>query len=315
MKFSVLAAVASLLAAPAQDRAQTAPANRSGEDYDESLVGPSPRTTDNIDGAIAAFKRATQLDPRSADIVAELAGLYMRQNRLDEAIAAGEQALKVAPANREAHRVLGIVYATLVEGGRRQNGRTQQNSSSQAENLAKAIQHLEQAVDRRSESDPNVQRDAVAALPGGQCVRQGDPLLVELVSQKPGWTDGPTLLAQARRRRTRRRRHLVARARRRGRSRAVYDACGILRARAAMEGRRAYARAVAAQPRNVDLKAQYASALMNVGGAEAPHQGRELLSEVDGAVNDARSLFQLSQAERRFGERRGWKRRRGVSSR
>ena len=33
--------------------------------------------------------------------------------------AAAEQALKVAPANREAHRVLGIVYATLVESGRR----------------------------------------------------------------------------------------------------------------------------------------------------------------------------------------------------
>ena len=56
-------------------------------------------------------------------------------------------ALKVAPANREAHRVLGIVYATLVESGRRGNARSQ---TAQAENLNKAIQHLEQALDRPS---------------------------------------------------------------------------------------------------------------------------------------------------------------------
>src|SRR5262249_9798617 len=139
-----LAAAVSLLAVPAQ--AQNAQADRSGEAYAQFLVGRHLETTDNIDGAITAFKRAAQLDPGAADVVAELAGLYMRQSRLDEAIAAGEQSLKIEPANREAHRVLGIVYATLVESGRRQNGRQQpQNNGSQAENLAKAIQHLEQA--------------------------------------------------------------------------------------------------------------------------------------------------------------------------
>jgi tetratricopeptide (TPR) repeat protein len=305
MKFSVLAAVASLLAAPAQARAQTAPADRSGEAYAEFLVGRHLETTDNIDGAIAAFKRAAQLDPRSADIVAELAGLYMRQSRLDEAIAAGEQALKVAPANREAHRVLGIVYATLVEGGRRQNGRTQQNSSSQAENLAKAIQHLEQAVDRQSESDPNVRATLSRLYLAAGAFDKAIPLLVELVSQEPGWTDGPTLLAQAYAGAGRDADAISWLERAAADDPELYTTLAGFyeRARKWKEAAGAYARAVAAQPRNVDLKGQYASALLNVGGAEALTKARELLSEVATArPNDGRSLFQLSQAERRLGE-------------
>jgi len=135
MKLCVLAAAA-LVAMPSQARAQGAQADRSADAYAEFLLGRHLETTDNVEGAITAFKHAAQLDPRAADVVAELAGLYMRQSRLDEAITAGEQALKIAPANREAHRVLGIVYATLVESGRRQNGRQAQTSGAQAENLA-----------------------------------------------------------------------------------------------------------------------------------------------------------------------------------
>ena len=68
---------------------------------------------ENVEAAIAAYKRAMALDPGAADIPAELADLYMRENRAAEAIAAAEQALKIAPANREAHRVLGTIYAAL----------------------------------------------------------------------------------------------------------------------------------------------------------------------------------------------------------
>ena len=47
------------------------------------------------------------------------------------------------------------MYATLVESGRR-NTRNPQNAASISENLSKAIQHLEQAIDRQLDSDPNV---------------------------------------------------------------------------------------------------------------------------------------------------------------
>src|SRR5262245_58073077 len=304
MKLSVLAAAVSLLAVPAQ--AQKAQADRSGEAYAQFLVGRHLETTDNIDGAITAFKRAAQLDPGAADVVAELAGLYMRQSRLDEAIAAGEQALKIAPANREAHRVLSIVYATLVDGGRRQNGRTANNNNgSQAENLAKATQHLEQAIDRQGESDPNIRATLSRLYLAAGAYEKAIPLLVDLVNQEPGVSDGPTLLAQA---------YVGA-----GREadavawleRAAPDDPDLYstlagfyeRSRRWKEAASAYARAVAAQPRNTDLKTQYAAALLNVGGAEALTTARQLLTDVVAArPNDARSLFQLSQAQRRLGE-------------
>jgi len=304
MKLCVLAAAA-LVAMPSQARAQGAQADRSADAYAEFLLGRHLETTDNVEGAITAFKHAAQLDPRAADVVAELAGLYMRQSRLDEAITAGEQALKIAPANREAHRVLGIVYATLVESGRRQNGRQAQTSGAQAENLAKAIQHLEQAIDRQSESDPNIRATLSRLYMAAGVYDKAIPLLIDLVNQEPGWSDGPTLLVQA-----------YAGAGRDAEAvawleSAAPDNPGLFttlaefyeRARRWKDAATAYARAVAAQPRSTDLKAQYAAALLNVGGVESLTKARDLLSEVVAArPNDARSLFQLSQAQRRLGE-------------
>src|SRR5207248_3983658 len=115
------------------------PAAKSGDAYSQFMLGRHLETADDVPGAIAAFRRAIQLDPQSSDVVAELAGLYMRQSRLEEAVQAGEQALKIQPANREAHRVLGIGYATPGESGRR-NARTPQNANSMAENPHKATE-------------------------------------------------------------------------------------------------------------------------------------------------------------------------------
>jgi tetratricopeptide (TPR) repeat protein len=305
MKLRVLAAVVSLIAVPVLARAQSAQADRSADAYAEFLNGRHLETTDNIEGAIAAFKHAAQLDPRAADIVAELAGLYMRQNRLDEAITAGEQALKVAPANREAHRVLGIVYATLVESGRRQNGRQQQTNASQAENLAKAIQHLELAIDRQADSDPNIRATLSRLYMAAGSFDRAIPLLLDLVSQEPGWSDGPSLLVQAYAGAGRDADAVAWLERAAPDDPELYTTLAEFyeRARRWKEAASAYARAVTAQPRSVDLKAQYAAALLNVGGAEALTKARELLSEVVAArPNDARALFQLSQAHRRLGE-------------
>ena len=308
MKVAVLAAgvlVAVIAAQPAA--AQTAssdPAVRAGEAYSQFMLGRHLETTDDIPGAIAAFKRAAQLDPRSGDVVAELAGLYMRQSRLEEAVAAGEQALKVDSANREAHRVLGIVYATLVESGRR-NGRSQQNATAVAENLDKAIQHLEQSIDRQADSDPNVRATLARLYLAAGSNEKAIPLLAELVSQEPGWSDGPSLLAQA---------YAAA-----GRDadaitwleRAANDDPDLYatlagfyeRQRKWKEAAGAYSKAVQASPRNSDLKLQYAVALMNVGGQDSLTRARDVLDEVVAArPNDTRSLYQLSQVQRRLGD-------------
>ena len=67
--------------------------------------------------ALDALKRAQALDPKSAEILAEMAGLYARQNKGAEAIDAAERALKLDPANLEAHRMLGLVFAAWSDGG------------------------------------------------------------------------------------------------------------------------------------------------------------------------------------------------------
>src|SRR5260221_1180529 len=82
---------------------------RVAEAYAQFLLAHRLEQSDDVNGAIAAYKRAMELDPLAADVSAELAGLYLRQNRVQEATATAEGSLKIAPANREANRVLGLV--------------------------------------------------------------------------------------------------------------------------------------------------------------------------------------------------------------
>jgi tetratricopeptide (TPR) repeat protein len=309
MKVAALFAGVSLAAVlVAQPAAAQTPspdaATKGGDAYSQFMLGRHLETADDIPNAIAAFKRAAQLDPQGSDIMAELAGLYMRQSRLEEAVAAGDQALKIEPGNREAHRVLGIVYATLVESGRR-NGRAQQNAAAIAENLNKAIQHLEQSIDRQLDSDPNVRATLARLYLAAGANEKAIPLLAELVNQEPGWSDGPSLLAQA-----------YAAAGRDAEAiawleRAAKDDPDLYstlagfyeRSRKWKDAASAYEKAVQAEPRNADLKVQYALALMNVGGNESLTHARDLLNEVVAArPNDTRSLYQLSQAQRRLGD-------------
>ena len=68
-------------------------------------------------GALASLERARKLDPGAAEIPAEIAGYYYRQNRPADAIAAAEQALKIDKDNVEAHNILGTVYSSWADGG------------------------------------------------------------------------------------------------------------------------------------------------------------------------------------------------------
>ena len=61
------------------------------------------------------MKKAIALAPASAELRAELAALYARQDRAREALETAEAALQRDPANREANRILGSVYAALSE--------------------------------------------------------------------------------------------------------------------------------------------------------------------------------------------------------
>ena len=272
--------------------------------YDQFLLGRLLEREDDVEGAIAAYKRAVALDPQAADLSAELAGLYMRQNRVGEAIAAAEKALEVAPANVEAHRVLGTVYAAIAETDARASRGGAGNQPD--ENVTKAIAHLEQAFDRSAgESDPNIRANLARLYVRSGAFDKAIPLLRDLVGREPGWQDGVGLLADA-----------YAGAGKNA------DAIGWLeeaapddprlyatladfyeRERRWQESAAAYATAVGRAPRNVDLKMRYAAALLNVGSRDGFGKARDVLTEVLSVrPTDQRTLYLLSQAQRRLGD-------------
>jgi tetratricopeptide (TPR) repeat protein len=104
-----------LLACAAPAAAQPAAAASSADAAYYFLLGRRHESAGEIDKAVAAFKQALALAPESAELRAELAGLYARQDRAVEAIDAAEEALTKDPDNREANRILGSILAALAE--------------------------------------------------------------------------------------------------------------------------------------------------------------------------------------------------------
>jgi len=111
--FSVSIPLAAEQAGGSRQAGAPTPPDKIAEAYNQFLLGHRLEEKDDESAAIAAFKRAMELDPNAAEIPAELSSVYLRQNKVQDAMAAAEQALKIAPANREANRVLGTVYAAL----------------------------------------------------------------------------------------------------------------------------------------------------------------------------------------------------------
>ena len=241
------------------------------------------------------------LDPEAASIGGELADLYMRQNRMTDAIAAAEQALKIVPDNREAHRVLGTVYATLATSPRERGSR-----QAQQENTTRAIQHLEAAVEGPvGRADANLRAMLARLYVSSGSYDKAIPVLTDLVKQEPGWDDGPVLLVEA-----------YAAAGRTGdairwleeavrNQPELYSTLGDFygRERRWREAANAYEQARVTTPRSFDLNVRYATMLLSAGGSDAVVKARDALREALATrATDERALYLLSQAERRAGD-------------
>ena len=267
--------------APRAAQPAQATSDKVAEAYAQFLLGHRFEDDDNFDSAVAAYKRAAALDPTAADITAQLAGLYLRQNKIQEAMSTAEQALKIAPANSEANRVLGVIYAALSEAGR-DNAPRGRASDSPDENVTKAVRYLEAAIAHpEGQADPNVRATLSRLYVKSGQFAKAIPLLTDLVNQEPGWGDGPMLLAEA-----------YA-----GAGRAS-DAIKWLegqqdprllptladfyeRDRRWKDAADTYARALQGSPRNAgELKTRYATALMNTGNRADLGKARDVLTEV-----------------------------------
>jgi tetratricopeptide (TPR) repeat protein len=272
------------------------------EAYNQFLVAQRLEEDNDVTGAIAAYKRAMTLDPKSADIVAELANLYLRQSRRSEAMATAEQALKINPDNLEAHRVLGSVYAMMVSQG--EADKSARDASR--DQVAKAIQHLEASLSpATASSDANTRAMLSRLYISVADFDKAIAMLTDLVKQEPSWQDGASLLVQA---------YAAA-----GRSaeavafleQSAPDNPRLYSTLAEFYGRQnrwqeatdAYALALQRSPRNFDLRVGYGSALLNLGGKANAVKARDALRDaLSGRSTDQRALYLLSQAERRSGE-------------
>jgi tetratricopeptide (TPR) repeat protein len=188
----VLALCLSMLAAP---QAPTAQGPRVTEGPDDApyyfLVGRYLEGEGKVDEAVAAFRKAIELDPKSAEPRAELAALYARQDKARESIDAAEDALKVDPRNREANRVLGSVLAALAE--QRQRAHPEDDVSAYPK---RAIAALEIA---RGDGTGDLTIDLTLARLYLDQDRPGDavPLLRRIVTEQPQYAEGSALLAEA----------------------------------------------------------------------------------------------------------------------
>jgi tetratricopeptide (TPR) repeat protein len=308
MKFSARLAVVCLalpsMAAAQAPRATPLPAAASAKTaqaYEQFLIGHYLEENEDVSGAITAYKKAIELNPRAADVPAELAALYLRHDRIDEAVTTAEQALKVAPLNPEAHRVLGLIAAAKADSRRLPAGAVD-------ENVSVAIDHLEKAIaDPIGEADPNARGTLARLYLRINAYDKAIPVLVDLVRQQPGWLEGPRMLAQA-----------FAGAGR------ITEAINLLDEQALedpsllptladfyerqqrwAEAADAYARALNVAPRNTELKTRYAQALLNAGGRDNLAKAGEALNDLVSTRNDPRALYMLSQTNRRLGDLAG----------
>ena len=233
------------------------------EAYHAFVLGRSLEAAGDIDGAVAAYERAAELDPAASDIWAELAALYARRNRPDEAIAAGNAALERDPDNAEAHRTLGLVFAA----------RAGARSSPAQDDVDRAVDHLERARDQ-------LPADAGLSLTLGRLYvttresAKAIEVLTELLDTEPRVTEALVLLAQA------------------------HEMQGDW-----VEAAAAYQRAVTRSPRRARFRRQLANALLNAGqGERALEVLRELVGVRPDDANGWYQLSDLELQLNHYGE-------------
>lgn len=184
MPFSALVLAAAIgLQAPVVQKPST---DAISQAYFLFLQGRVFDSRDDMAAAIAAYQQALELLPQAADIHAELAGLYARRGQVDDATREARLALATDAANREAHRVLGLVQASQLDATR----------TPSQDLIGSTIAHLEQ-----SQTD-GIRDLSVMLLLGQLYLRHEQPdkavvVLRQFLNERPDYPQALLLLAQA----------------------------------------------------------------------------------------------------------------------
>jgi len=267
------------------------------EAYYEFLLGRHLESEGAVEEAIAAHERARRLDAGSAEPPAELASLYARQGRFDEARTLAEAALAMEPSNIEANRVLGSLFAALADNDAKDPVVTP------AEAARRAIDHLERGR-RRDGADAD---SAIDLTLGRLYLNAGRPddaarVLRRLLDDEPDLAEASVLLARAESALGRPERAVAAlEAAASGNPRLLASLAELYeRQQRWPEAAATYERLSAMTPNSHDTRIRWASALLQTDSPEAFAQARVVLQPVlDAVPAEPRALYLLSTAERR----------------
>ena len=161
------------------------------EPYFEFLMARHLESIGDTDGALAALERAAAADQGSAEIRAEMAAFHLRRSSQDDAETSAREALAISEGNLEAHRVLGLIYASRTDEASRQR-----QTAQAAAHAREAISHFERVV-----PDPATELAVHYAL-GRLYLRVDEPAkaveaLGRVVNQNPTSVQARLALAQA----------------------------------------------------------------------------------------------------------------------
>ena len=259
------------------------------------MLGRHLEDQQKVDEAIAAHQKAIALVPDSAELRAELAALYARQDRAREALETAEAALQRDPANREANRILGTVYAALSE-----QRRPFRSGDDPAQYGARAIAALEKSR-RDAGLDINLELMLGRLYLSSKDYPKAIASLRKVVDDQPGYAEGAMLLSAAQEAADQTDDAIRTLEGALEENPNYYRAS--LRLAELYEGERrytdaadAYAHAAAVNPR-IDVTAQRAAALINAGKA-ADARALLLPKVQNSAAPDAALLYMLAQAQR-----------------
>lgn len=180
--------VAAALAFQGQAPAAPTPADALAQAYYLFIQGRSLEDAGDVSGAVAAYRRAITLEPKAAELHAELSALYARQGRISEAETEAHTALALDAHDPEANRILGLIQADTAS-------RTA-DAAGASKLAAEAITHLEYVL-ADGRRDPGVELTLGRLYVTAGRYAKATAALHNFLLEQPGNPDAQMLLAQA----------------------------------------------------------------------------------------------------------------------
>ena len=284
-------------------RGAAAPADPQAEAYYQFLLGRQLEARGDSDAAIAAYRRAIDLDPKSSQLPSELSELYARQGRMREAIDLADGAVTLDPENWDAHRILGMIYTDLAERG---NSGGLAPGASEPPLAQHAIEHLEKSL-----ADTRVDVATGVRLTLGRLYLQNKnydraiSTLKQLLSDSPWLPQGVAMLAQAYTSAGKPTEAIALLKAAVEEEPSFYNSLGETyeKQHRFAEAAAAYEKAIEINPRDTDLKTRLAFALLSQPGRSNTVKARDVLLEVTKDTPTAAwPLYLLARAQRELGD-------------